>query len=61
MVIDIEKLRNDLIDYLGTAFYTGYGVAIVEISKVQNANAEELIAMAEQYGFNLNNYETYTR
>lgn len=61
MKIDIEKLRNDLIDYLGTAFYTGYDVAIVEISKVQNASAEELIAMVEQYGFNLNEYETYTR
>lgn len=61
MSIDIERLRKDLIDYLGTAFYVGYGVAVVEISEVENASVEELIEMAQKYGFNLDNYYTYTK
>ena len=54
--IDFNKLRNDLIDYLGTAFYAGYGIAIVEISQITLASNEELIKIAKQYGFNLNDY-----
>ena len=61
MNIDIEKLRNDLIDYLGTAYYSGYGIAIVEISEIENASAEKIIELAQKYGFNLENYKTYTR
>lgn len=59
--IDFEKLRSDLIDYLGTAFYAGYGVAIVEISDVERASNEELIELAQKYGFNLENYQKYAR
>ena len=61
MNIDFAKLRSDLIAYLGTAFYAGYGVAIVEISEVERASNEQLIELAQRYGFNLENYQKYTR
>ena len=56
MNIDFERLRQDLIDYFGTAMTIGFGAAIIDISKVENASNEELINIAKQNGFNINNY-----
>lgn len=56
MNIDFDKLRQDLIDYFGTAMTVGFGAAIIDISKVENASNEELINIAKQNGFNINNY-----
>lgn len=55
--IDYEKLRNDLIDYYGTASYNGFPIAIIELSDVENASYEELINIAIKNNFNLNNYK----
>lgn len=55
--IDYEKLRNDLIDYYGTASYNGFPMAIIELSDVENASYEELINIAIKNNFNLNNYK----
>lgn len=56
MNIDFERLRQDLIDYFGTAMTVGFGAAIIDISKIENASNEELINIAKQNGFNINNY-----
>ncbi len=58
MEINVEKLRNDLIDYFGTALFTGNSMAIVDLSKIEQANDYELIEIAIQNGFNLNNYSS---
>ena len=55
--IDYEKLKNDLIDYYGTASYNGFPMAIIELSNVENASYEELINIAIKNNFNLNNYK----
>ena len=55
--IDYEKLREDLIDYYGTASYNGFPMAIIELSNVENASYEELINIAIKNNFNLNNYK----
>lgn len=55
--IDFDRLRSDLIDYYGTAFMTcGFGAALVEASDVYTASEQKLIELANQAGFNLNNY-----
>lgn len=54
--IDIETLRKDLIDYFGTAIYTSSPLAIIELSKIENATNEELILIAQNNNFNLNKY-----
>ena len=54
-VIDVEKLRHDLIDYFGTAM-AEFPVAMMDLSKVEKANEEELIALARQNGFSLDKY-----
>lgn len=58
MEINIEKLRNDLIGYFGTALFNGNNMAIVDLSKIEQANDYELIEIAIQNGFNLNNYSS---
>ncbi len=54
--IDIERLRRDLIDYFGTAMYNGLPQAIIELSKVENASPNELISIAINNGFDINDY-----
>lgn len=54
--IDIERLRRDLIDYFGTAMYNGSPQAIIELSKVENASPNELISIAINNGFDINDY-----
>lgn len=56
MNIDFDKLRQDLIDYFGTAMTMGFGAAIIDLSNIENASNEELINIAKQNGFNINNY-----
>ena len=53
--INIEQLRRDLIDYFGTASQF-FPVAIVDISRVENASPEELINIAISNGFDINDY-----
>ena len=54
--IDIERLRRDLIDYLGTAMYNGSPQAQILLSKVENASPNELISIAINNGFDINDY-----
>ena len=61
MSIDIEKLRDDLIDYFGTAMMSGFGAAVMDLTKVERANPEELIQIAINCGFNLNDYVVLSR
>ena len=60
MNIDYEKLRNDLIDYFGTAIVYN-PMAVIELSNVQNASNYNLIQIALKNGFNLSDYEQKTK
>ena len=54
--IDIEKLRNDLINYFGTAsFYNP--TAMMDLIKIEKASDEEVINIAIQNNFDLSRYE----
>ena len=59
--IDYEKLRSDLIDYFGTAMTSGFGVAIIDLSRVERASENELINIALQCGFDLTDYVILSR
>lgn len=52
MNIDIEDLRQALIDYFGTAMMQN-PMAIMDLSKVENASAEELIEIAYKNGIKI--------
>lgn len=60
--LDFEKLRQDLIDYYGSAFIVGgFGVALVSVSEIYNASEQRLIELASQNNFNLKDYEIEKR
>ena len=61
MNIDIDKLREDLINYFGTAMVNGFGMAVMDLSRVERASEEELIEIALECGFDLNDYVVLVR
>ena len=56
MTIDIEALRRDLINYFGTAMSFN-PMAVMDLTKVEKASPEELVDIAQDNGFNLEDYQ----
>ena len=53
--IDIERLRQDLINYFGAAM-SFYPAALIDLSKVEKASHQDLIDIALNNGFDINDY-----
>ena len=56
MYYNIEELRRDLMDYYGTAMNSGFGMAVIDLSEIENASPEKLINIAKKLGVDLRNY-----
>lgn len=56
MNVDFNRLREDLIDYFGSAMEM-FPMAMMDISKVDSASEYELICIAKQNGSDLRKYE----
>jgi hypothetical protein len=56
MNIDIERLRRDLIDYFYATYFYVSKSALIEINEVEDANEEELIQIAIDNNFKLEDY-----
>ena len=56
---DFDKLRNDLVDFYGTAACSGFPAAFIDASNMQNVSNIELLQKASENGFNLNKYKGY--
>ncbi len=56
MTIDIDKLREDLINYYGSAT-PYYPMDIMDISRIESASPEELVNIALENHFDLSEYE----
>lgn len=54
--INSEQLREDLINYFGTAMYSSSPLAIINLTEVEKANPDKLIQIARKNNFDLNNY-----
>ena len=54
--IDIDKLREDLEDYFGTAMFSGNPQAMMDFEKVKRASTQQLILIAQRCGFDINDY-----
>ncbi|MBR2676448.1 MAG: hypothetical protein IKE28_06025 [Solobacterium sp.] len=54
--MNIEELRAYLLDYYGTAVFSGMPMALIDVSKVKNASAEELIKIAEKEHIDLSKF-----
>lgn len=55
-MIDYDKLRNDLIDYFGTAM-TFNLMAMSDLIRVERASNDELVEIALKNNFDLNKYK----
>ena len=60
-MIDIERLRNDLIDYFMGLAYVLSPVAFMNVAEVEKADEEKLIEIAINNGFSIENYLVKTR
>ena len=58
MNIDIERLREDLINYFGSATPI-WGAAFMNVEEVRRASDEEVVRIALENGFPLSDYEVY--
>ena len=54
--IDYEGLREDLINYFGTAMITGIPMATADLIEVEQANNDQLIKIAKRNGIDLQKY-----
>ena len=58
MIIDIDKLRKDMLDNCYGAFFVGdFGGALAESVDIEKATYEELVEMAMRQGIDLSKYE----
>ena len=55
--LNIDKLREDLLDYYGTAMFNGFPMAVFDLNKVERASDEELRQMAQRNGVDLTKYQ----
>lgn len=58
MIIDVDKLRKDMLDECYGAFFVAdFGGAIVESAEIERASDEELVEIAQRQGIDLRKYE----
>jgi len=57
MIIDSDNLREDLIDYFGSAMQVN-PVAMMDLINVEKASDAEVVNIAINNGFNLSDYDS---
>ena len=56
MEIDVDRLRSYLVDYYGTAMFSGLPMAVVDLSRVQTASPEEVVRIALKENVDLSRF-----
>ena len=56
MMIDIQKLRNDIKDYYGTAVFNGFPMAMIDVINVDCLSDKEVVDLALEKKMNLEKY-----
>lgn len=54
--IDLNQLRKDMKDYYGTAMMGGFPMVVIDLSKVERLQDDELIELAQKNGLDLRKY-----
>ena len=54
--INIDRLRRELIDYYTAAMFIVSPIAMVDLTRIENANGEEIIRLAIKNGFDIDDY-----
>lgn len=50
---DFEGFRAFLMDYCGTAFAAGAGPALIDLARIEHADSQELLRIAQELGINV--------
>ena len=54
--IDIEALRAFLTDYAGTAAFSGFPAAMLDVMEIDSLSARELCCKAERMGIDVDDF-----
>ena len=54
--IDINRLRRDMLDDYGTAMFSGFPMAVMDVSRVERMSDQELLELAQKNGIDLRKY-----
>ena len=54
--IDVDKLRDEMIEINGSAAFSGFPAALVDLADAECASGEELCRMAERQGVDLERF-----
>lgn len=57
ITIDVDELRQYLIDYYGTAMFNGFPMAMMELEEVKRASDEKVVEIALKENINLLDFE----
>lgn len=57
MEIDVDELRDYMIDYCGCAAFSGSPAAILDVVDIERMDGYELCEKAEDLGINLRKFE----
>lgn len=55
--IDVDALRDYLKDYCGTAMFSGFPAALLDLSDIERMSGVELCRKAESMGIDLHRFE----
>lgn len=55
-LIDVDALRDYLLDYCGTAMFSGFPAALLDVADIERMSAEELCRKAEELGVDLRRF-----
>ena len=54
--IDVDELRDYLLDYCGTAMMSGFPAAVLDVADIERATGHELCRIAESMGVDLRKF-----
>lgn len=54
--MDIDRLREDMLDYYGTAMFNDFALAAMNVEFIEMASDQDLLAIAQKEGFDLYKY-----
>lgn len=57
IIIDVDDLREDLIDYFGTGMFDVSPAMMIMLEKVKSASDMEVVDIAIKNGFDIRKYE----
>lgn len=55
--MDLERLRKDIIDYYGTAIFSGFPMAMMDLADIERMTEVKLVKTAKELGFDMSKYE----